>query len=623
MHNRRMTPALLILSLTAAAGAAELVAADGVDQNQELSSRKNLPISTYNDDPFLSRSTVEPLPGAESLHRAADGRPLLASDRIVILDEPVIYRENRDTGEFLPFAKNPWPCAPLRGSVDFCHPPKSNANGDFVYRQDPRFPAFALVRDADGKPRYEDGLQLWAPQSGHLAQTTAFESASSSLAAVEEWSGRVLSWGISGQLSLNTHSFIDFNAFYAPHARGLYFGLVPYRLGGSTDPKDIKVYETASDWELVAHEAGHALHHALKPNIDVADPGMRVWTESLADQMAMWVSLRDARRTRALLAEVGGNFRSSNSLTRLSEAFAAIVGEGTGMRDAWHEKTVSGTSPEVHDRSEPLTGGVYELFVRVHADLLAAGTGPLAAVQEAGRIMGLFATRAGDYTPENRLTLEDVAKGYLKVDREFFGGRWRDALAAEFRQREIFEANSLEEWLAHEAALPKLTLPLAASNRQIEEWVAAHLDHLGLSPAFGLAVQKVVRDRGLGQTIVRVQLTEGRGSLRALLGNHGVLVFRASGRLADYHAPVGAFAQSGGAGEKARVATEEPIAVGLLREARSLSLDGHGVPLTLVRQPDGALAVEARVLGGGHLESYVEVFSAEHPEGLRLDVRQF
>ena len=43
------------------------------------------------------------------------------------------------------------------------------------------------------------------------------------------------------------------------------------------------------------------------------------------------------------------------------------------------------------------------------------------------------------YAPEDCVVLQDIAKGYLKVDEEFFGGRYHDVLVNEFTQRELLD----------------------------------------------------------------------------------------------------------------------------------------------------------------------------------------
>jgi len=107
--------------------------------------------------------------------------------------------------------------------------------------------------------------------------------------------------------------------------------------------------------------------------------------------------------------------------------------------------------------------------------------------------------------------------------------------------------------------------------------------------------------------LVRMRLTEGRGPGAVLLDNHGILTFQASGRLADYHGPLPADASEG-----------EVLA--LFHEARQLGLDRHGAPLAIVREPDGHLTVEARVMRGSGINDHVEAFTLDNPEGERREI---
>lgn len=243
--------------------------------------------------------------------------------------------------------------------------------------------------------------------------------------------------------------------------------------------------------------------------------------------------------------------------------------------------------------------------------LRAQGRSELAAVQDAGTILGLFAIRHADYVPQNALTLEDAGKAYLKVDRELFGGYFFPLLVSEFTRRGMFDDASVANWLAHERALPGIALPAAASDRGIAQWLTAQLDRLGVSPGFGLAVQSVIRDVALGQTIVRVQLTEGRDRKARLLDNHGILVFRGDGGLADFHAPEPPAPSSEAGSMEARAAATR----NLLERARQGGLDRHGVPVAIVRGADGRFTAEARVLHGDRFRSFVTTYTLERPEG--------
>lgn len=549
-----------------------------------------MPLSSYDDDPFVQDANVECMDVEEFARK--EGLPILVNDQTEILDEAFIYREDQGTGEFKPFAWNPWP----EGRV--------NMDGSFRFPNEERFPEFKAERGPDGKIILRDGLQVWTPNNLQRGMTTTFEAVDRVKNAAEEWSGREIAWGQGSRLQINAHSFIDFNAFYAPGARQLFFGVAPYRLAGETT---VRMFETVSSWELVAHEASHALHHALKPNSDVSDVGWRTWSESFADQLAMWTSLRDPGRVRTLLAETSGDLNASNALSRTVEAFDALTGAGP-LRDAVHDKKISDTSEEVHDRSEVFTGAAYRLFLTVYNKLSPRGGDRERALSKAGTILGTFVTRALDYMPENAVTLESVAKAYLKVDEEFYGGRYHEMLVEEFLRREIFDADSLSEWLAHEATVPDLRLLSRRTEQEVEQLVQVHLDTLGIGPEFGLTLQSVTRDDRLRQTIVRVQLTLGRGESATPLDNHGILVFRANGTLADYHAPL-------------PPAAPTPIPVRtLITHAVQRGLDQHGAPLSLTRTPEGQLTAEARVLRGKGMNAWVEAFTESNPAGERREV---
>src|SRR5262245_53500054 len=121
-------------------------------------------ISSYMDDPYASEPLVQSMDPA-SFSLAADGRLTLRSNRVWIQDEAVIYRQDRNTLEYKPFAWNPWPES------------RANPRGDFRFQDEERFPLFKAERGPDGKIILIDGLQLWTPQNLNLGMTTAYYAA--------------------------------------------------------------------------------------------------------------------------------------------------------------------------------------------------------------------------------------------------------------------------------------------------------------------------------------------------------------------------------------------------------------------------------------------------------------
>ena len=562
---------------------------------------RSIRISSYQDDPFVEASSFERIDGT-GLEVGDGGRPMLSNAELKLVDESVVYRQESDDTDFLPFATNPWP------------QPMSNEKGSFKFPQEERFPLHLIERGPDGKPILnEDGLQIWKPRDIHLGMTTIFDAASAAKEAAETWSGRNIAWGDDGFLEINSHAFIAFNAFYSPTSQAVFFGVVPYRLPGQTE---IKMFEMGTSWEVAAHETGHALHGALKPNRIWTDLGYRTWSESFADQLEMWASLRDPRRTRYLLASTNGNLNQSNAITSLGEVLGDLIGDPTtSLRDAFHNRKASDTTEEVHDRSEVLTGAAYKLFLLVYGQLRNEGLGEVLALEKAADIMGTFLVGCTDYTPENGMKFADVAKAYLKVDKERFGGRYQAFLVDEFIKRELLTADSVNDWLAHEAQVPELMLPRRVSDKNVAKMVQSNLDKLGISPEFGLTLQSVTHDTRSGNTIVRVQLTEGRESDAPAFDNHGVLSFRADHTLADYHSPIpgSSVVQTQSALSQNRIQT-------LVGQARLRGLDRRGAALSIVRASGGRLTVEARVLRGDAMNCHVVAYTLSNPQGERREV---
>jgi len=552
-------------------------------------------ISSYMDDPFVKESDIRKI-DASRVGQDQNGKPFLAGDRVSMIGEDYIYRWNATHSDVFKFAWNPWP-----------KDGRPNDKGNFNFADESRFPIHEVERDADGKPVLKDGLQVWKPRDLRLGITTAFAASNAVRPAAESWAGRDLPWGQNGTLKIESQSFVEFNAFYSGSAKMVFFGIVPYRLPGETQ---VRIFETATSWEMAAHESGHAVHHTLKPN--GYGQGFNTWGESFADQTAMWTSLRDPQRVSRVLAETNGNLNQSSSLTRFAEALNALTGTGPS-RELFNDKKVSDTDDEVHDRSEVLTGALYKIFTLIYDDLRKRkGLDDREAMMQAGEIMGTFLTHTTDYTPENDLTLEDVGKAYLKVDKELYGGRYQSWFVDEFTRREIFDQNSVNEWTAHEAAVLDLRLPKKASEKNINKLVQANLDKLGIPPVYGLLLQSVTRDERFGTTMVRVQVR--RVSDGMVFDNEGILTFRSDNALADYYTPLPEFATS-----QMREQSYGHLEA-LVSQAKLLGLDSHGGLLSIVRGENGLLTVEARVLRVKGINCWADVYSLEHPEGQRREV---
>lgn len=541
-------------------------------------------ISSFDDDPMVQAAHVEQL--AKSVFQLGnDGNPTgLVGPKVKMVESPVIAQMS-DLGNLTPFATNPWSL------------PAPGADGSFEFAGEERFPKHQTELGADGKVlKNPAGLQVWKPRAEHLAQATAFEAANTVHGLSEQWAGQPISWGQNGQLAIDAHSFIGVNANYSPLDRSLKFGVVPYQ----TAEGEVRLFEMASSWEVVAHESGHAVQDVLKPHKGLVDLGYRQWGESFGDQLSMWGGLQDPERVAKLLEETGGDFSKSNALSRIAEAYGTLNGTQDGaLRDAVNTLKVSDTSTQFHERSEVLTGAAYKVFQGVFEGLKQEGRSPAEALREAGNVMGTFLMRTTQHTPENAMSLEDVGKAYLKVDQEYFGGKYRGLLEGELTARGILTPASLKAFAAHEAMTPRLVLT-DRSREGISQLLKDHQEQLNLGGGFGGKLTSFHTD-DRGQTVVRFQL-ERAG---AVANNHAVMVFRADGSLMDYQNPMPA-------------SLEPAKAAALLDQARSLGLHRQGT-LQLVATAEGGFTVQAVREERRGSDPHLQVFTLENPRGARAE----
>jgi hypothetical protein len=249
---------------------------------------------------------------------------------------------------------------------------------------------------------------------------------------------------------------------------------------------------------------------------------------------------------------------------------------------------------------------------------------------EVAQVIGFSFLRSLDYMPENSATLADAAKALLKVDKEHFGGKYHEAWLEQLQERQVLPdwriqtavqggskgvlrraGGSLGEWLDHESKVEKLGLrlmPETASRQSANALVQANVDRL-VGPGLGLRLQpghEHMTD-AYGYQIVRVQLTEGRGWRAKPVGNHGILVFRPNGTLADYHSPL-----PRGLSNKQ--------ALELLKEARQMGLDQDGAEICLV--PDAEGNVEAMTFQHERegIVPILTIHGTRHPEPQRVNL---
>jgi hypothetical protein len=226
------------------------------------------------------------------------------------------------------------------------------------------------------------------------------------------------------------------------------------------------------NFDVLVHELGHSIVFSqIGFPTNPADQGIDYGGlhEAMGDLVAIVSVLHFNTVVDRLLAHTSGNLFTVNELDRVGE-----LNRDRQIRVAFNDLRMSDVGEEPHDRSLPLTGGIFDILVEVYQkELVANGLisqdladrstlgpgriGDLADLQDefeqayvgneaafktallvARDYLGtLLAKTCGVLRPPNFLTYHDVLRALLRADRAIDGGRHQDTIRACFAWREI------------------------------------------------------------------------------------------------------------------------------------------------------------------------------------------
>jgi len=272
------------------------------------------------------------------------------------------------------------------------------------------------------------------------------------LAALEAWeavAGNLTRWqGNRRRLALRQDRGIDINAYYDRAS----FSFFHRAIGGTT-------YFSGASTDVVAHEIGHGLLDAIRPDLwDAPYLETGAFHEAFGDCIAILTALND-RDTRKKLLAVTTTLRKKNfvesTAENLSEGIRRLVPDHNAAepRHAWNAFEFQ--IPE----TLPLDGGPGELINEVHSfgmlfsgcfyDLIAAifashtpktEANLLASVKAAGSLLVKGASTAV-ITPR---FFQSVGRAMVLADEEENDGEHRDRIRAAFERHNLMlGANAL------------------------------------------------------------------------------------------------------------------------------------------------------------------------------------
>lgn len=234
----------------------------------------------------------------------------------------------------------------------------------------------------------------------------------------------------------------NFNAFY---------DRTSLKFFSDEHPKTKKRIYAVDSADIVAHECGHGILDAIRPdfwNVQAKE----VWAlhEAFGDIQSIVTTTQSNKIIKKALEETNGNLRLSNSISRIAEQFGeAIYPDRTPayLRDAsivfkyQKPSTLPDKAPsdqlssESHSFSRIFSSAWYMCLVEIF-EILRKEKTDFEAFNEARDICYLYLLRAIKYVPNTPNLFDAVAKLILLADKEN-NNKYQDVLRKVFEQRNI------------------------------------------------------------------------------------------------------------------------------------------------------------------------------------------
>jgi len=204
------------------------------------------------------------------------------------------------------------------------------------------------------------------------------------------------------------------NAFYSRDEQSLKFFF--FRQPGA--PTSAPLVFTCRSFDIVSHEAGHAVLDSLKPGWIEASSNLQTGAlhEAFGDILAIFLALAQLDQVEALIVQTKGDLHNKTFLSDMAEQFGLALGRDNGLRNADNDKTMSEVSNEVHDLSQVFTGGIYDVLAdmfELERDL-AREDEAATLLRVADYLFGLL-LRAIMASPDNDATFADVVNQMLTL----------------------------------------------------------------------------------------------------------------------------------------------------------------------------------------------------------------
>lgn len=306
----------------------------------------------------------------------------------------------------------------------------------------------------------ESGDFVFSKESEEFTSANAFATVARTVETFEkhlqEMTGKTLDWAFKeSQLGIAPHAGKKIetpfpNAFYTRFEleRGqgdqgnLFFFNFPN--------KDGMPASSANSGEVVAHEAGHAILDALKPNYFTSHAfEAGAFHESFGDMVALLMNLGDESVRARAISQTGGDLSKPSVLSNLGEELDGALSGGPGRQALNSFVYVNPDSLEHHTSPDKLardshsfgrlfTGAFYEVLDRINDRHLAQGMKPDEALSKTGETgWRLLVGQMENATDSSFVKFSEMAQAMIQGDTDFNDGENGEILESVFAKRKL------------------------------------------------------------------------------------------------------------------------------------------------------------------------------------------
>jgi hypothetical protein len=349
------------------------------------------PTEEYRSHRKLVRATVEP--GAPPAPTGIPAAPPSPGVRALIWKQDPSVTEIGIRKIFLPYAVLPGPRdARVANGVPGIPPVSPNAMGDYITT--PGTDAF-------------DAIHTFAV----VRQTLTMYQRALNSPLPWQWN----TGGNTDPLQVFPHGLPNtINAFYSRTQKALKFGDF---IKPGEPPTSPRIF-TCRSFDIVSHEAGHAVLDGLQPSwILIGNPpqtgGLH---EAFGDLTAIFLALSQLDQVDAIIAQTKADLHDKTFLADLAEQFGLALGKPNGLRNADNDFKLSEVGTEVHAISQVFTGAIYDIL----ADIFTFERDPVqqddaAVLYAVGQYVCSLVLRALRQAPATAATFAHVANLMLQI----------------------------------------------------------------------------------------------------------------------------------------------------------------------------------------------------------------